>query len=178
MCVAFSFGVCDDSHPAMYVHIFLFCSMGAITSAKQAFRRYLQTYSSDNEEEGDADGNDEKGRAMIVVVGGASESLMAEQGSINLVGMMNGVALSMSLQRASKMFCLCNAPSHHFSHTLIHCSGIAQSPRICPRGHHGRCPFGASVGIWRNQSLSFILDRSEVFCSKNATLYQENIWIR
>jgi Diacylglycerol acyltransferase len=62
-----------------------FLSMGAITSAKQTFRQYLQTYSK-NKDGDDNDDNDHiTGRAMIVVVGGAAESLMAEQGSINLV---------------------------------------------------------------------------------------------
>ncbi|KAG7349940.1 diacylglycerol acyltransferase [Nitzschia inconspicua] len=60
-----------------------FLSMGAVTSAKQTFRRYLQTYSKSTKDEANSDRND--GRALIVVVGGAAESLMAEQGSINLV---------------------------------------------------------------------------------------------
>jgi hypothetical protein len=72
-----------------------FLWMGAITSSKTTFRQYLQTYcnqeSTKDRQNDDIHKTDEKhdddrmGRAMIVVVGGAAESLMAEQGSINLV---------------------------------------------------------------------------------------------
>jgi 2-acylglycerol O-acyltransferase 2 len=67
-----------------------FLWMGAITSSKTTFRQYLQTYSNqetstkDPQNDNDSHKND-SALAMIVVVGGAAESLMAEQGSINLV---------------------------------------------------------------------------------------------
>jgi hypothetical protein len=58
-----------------------FLSMGCITSQKESFRSYLQTHQSN----ASIDKDTATGRAMIVVVGGAAESMMAEEGSINLV---------------------------------------------------------------------------------------------
>jgi hypothetical protein len=69
-----------------------FLWMGAITSSKSTFRQYLQTFSSPpnnnnnhHNYNNNIDDANKQGLAMIVVVGGAAESLMAEQGSINLV---------------------------------------------------------------------------------------------
>ena len=68
-----------------------FLAMGAITSSKEAFRRYLNLdlciSSSGQTKTKTKTTNDpqQEGRAMVVVVGGAAESMLAHEGQIELV---------------------------------------------------------------------------------------------
>jgi hypothetical protein len=56
-------------------------AMGAVTSERATFRSYLKR-SSNPGHEGDSE---DSGRAMVVVVGGAAESMLAHEGHIELV---------------------------------------------------------------------------------------------